>query len=67
MNEKVYPVIDDDSNEIDAGEIGWPVAEVVFQKLKAMGFVEHHTSKIGGTLREADSITAAYCLILASV
>ena len=36
MNEKVYPEIDDDGHEIDAGEIGWPVAEMGFQKLKAM-------------------------------
>ena len=58
VNGKVYPEIDDDGKEINAGDIGGPVAEVVFKKLKEMGFVEHHTSKMGGTLREADSITA---------
>ena len=66
VNGKVYPEIDDDGNEIITAdreyatqqEYGGPVAEAVFQKLRAMGFVEHHISKLGGSLRQADAITA---------
>ena len=62
VNGKVYPEIDDDGNEIITAdteqEYGGPVAEAVFQKLRAMGFVEHHISKLGGSLRQADAVTA---------